>query len=47
MNGQVNIEQSAYTEDIDVIDIEKNTSFIDYSKNNEKEIKFNPSLKMS
>lgn len=32
IKGQVNIEQSAYTEDVDVIDIEKNTSFIDYSK---------------
>jgi hypothetical protein len=32
INGQVNIEQSAYTEDIDVINIDKNTSFVDYSK---------------
>lgn len=32
IKGQVNIEQSAYTDDFDVIDIEKNTSFVDYSK---------------
>ena len=30
MDGQVNILQSAYTEDQDIIDIENNTSFVDY-----------------
>jgi microcystin-dependent protein len=29
-DGQVNILQSAYTEDVDVIGTEKNTSFVDY-----------------
>ena len=29
-DSQVNILQSAYTDDVDVIDIDKNTSFIDY-----------------
>ena len=29
-DGQVNIQQSAYTDDVDVIGTEKNTSFIDY-----------------
>lgn len=31
LNCQVNIGQSAYTEDHDVINIDKNTSFVDYS----------------
>jgi len=32
IDSQTNILQSAYTDDIDVINIEKNTSFIDYTK---------------
>lgn len=32
IDSQTNILQSAYTEDLDVINIDKNTSFIDYSK---------------
>jgi hypothetical protein len=30
LDSQVNILQSAYNDDVDVIDIDKNTSFIDY-----------------
>jgi len=32
LDSQTNILQSAYTEDLDVINIDKNTSFVDYTK---------------
>ena len=32
LDSQTNILQSAYTEDLDVINIDKNTSFVDYKK---------------